>query len=115
MNIQRMHSNDRMSKINIHNNTIYLCGQTASADEWDISEQTKRCLDQIETLINEAGGSCDRLLTVTIYLKDMKDFAAMNNVWDAWVADKQKPARACVQAKMARDNILVEFSVIGAL
>jgi enamine deaminase RidA (YjgF/YER057c/UK114 family) len=115
MNIQRMQSTERMSKINIHNNTIYLCGQTAGADEWDITEQTKRCLTQIEDLIKEAGSDCDRLLSVTIYIKDMQDFAAMNAVWDAWVADKSKPARACVQAQMARENVLVEFSVIGAL
>jgi enamine deaminase RidA (YjgF/YER057c/UK114 family) len=44
----------------------------------------------------------------------MKDFAAMNAVWDAWVADSEKPARACVEARMARPEILVEFSVTAA-
>ncbi|WP_372738777.1 Rid family hydrolase, partial [Neptunomonas sp.] len=45
---------------------------------------------------------------------DMKDFAAMNKVWDAWIADKPKPARACVEAHMARPNILVELCVTAA-
>ncbi|RVU30706.1 MULTISPECIES: RidA family protein [Neptunomonas] len=114
MTIERMGSNDRMSKIVKHNNTIYLCGQTASADEWDTAEQTRRCLAQVEALLEEAGSNTDNLLSVTIYLRDMKDFAAMNAVWDAWVADKPKPARACVEAHMARPNVLVELSVIAA-
>ncbi len=45
----------------------------------------------------------------------MKDFAAMNEVWgDAWIADKPKPARACVEAHMARPNVLVELTVVAA-
>ncbi|WP_299663051.1 RidA family protein [uncultured Psychromonas sp.] len=114
MTIERIGSNDRMSKIVKHNNTIYLCGQTASADEWDIAEQTRRCLQQVEDLLLEAGSSTDNILSVTIYVRDMQDFAAMNQVWDAWVADKPKPARACVESHMARPNVLVELSVIAA-
>lgn len=44
----------------------------------------------------------------------MADFAAMNAVWDAWVPDGFAPARACVQAAMARDVLLVEISVVAA-
>ena len=114
MTIERIGSTDRMSKIVTHNNTVYLCGQTASADDWDTAEQTRRCLQQVEDLLKEAGSSTDKLLSVTIYIRDMKDFAAMNQVWDEWVADKPKPARACVEAHMARPNVLVELSVIAA-
>lgn len=114
MTIERIGSNDRMSKIVKHNNTIYLCGQTASADEWDIAEQTRRCLQQVEDLLLEAGSSTDNILSVIIYVRDMQDFAAMNKVWDAWIADKPKPARACVESHMARPNVLVELSVIAA-
>jgi len=51
---------------------------------------------------------------VTIYVRDMKDFAAMNEVWDAWVVDGYQPARACVEARMARPELLVEMSVVAA-
>lgn len=115
MTIERMGSTQRMSKIVKHNGTIYLCGQTA-ADEasWDITEQTKRCLAKIDDLLAQAGSERDKILSTTIYLRDMRDFAAMNAVWDAWVAEGEKPARACVEARMARQDILVEFSVIAA-
>tara|TARA_R110001583_G_scaffold112883_1_gene262982 strand:- start:429 stop:776 length:348 start_codon:yes stop_codon:yes gene_type:complete len=115
MTIKRIGSNDRMSKIVKHNGTVYLCGQTACDPAWDTAEQTQRCLDKVDGLLEEAGSHRDRILSVTIYIRDMKDFAAMNTVWDAWVAEGNKPARACVEARMARPDILVELSVVAAL
>jgi len=114
MTIERMGSTDRMSRIVKHNGTVYLCGQTAGDAAWDIKEQTQRCLDKVDDLLKEAGSERNKILSVTIYIRDMKDFAAMNDVWDAWVADGEKPARACVEARMARDVILVELSVTAA-
>ncbi|KEA63749.1 Translation initiation inhibitor [Marinobacterium lacunae] len=114
MTIERIHSTDRMSRIVTHNGTVYLCGQTAGQAEWDIAEQTRQCLGKIEALLSEANSSKEMILSVTIYIRDMKDFAAMNAIWDEWVSDLPKPARACVEARMARPEILVEMSVIAA-
>ena len=114
MSIEYIDSTERMSRIVKHNHTVYLCGQTACDPQWDITEQTQRCLVKVEELLEQAGSSKNQLLNVTIYVRDMKDFAAMNLVWDAWVANCQKPARACVEARMARPDLLVEFSVTAA-
>ena len=114
-NIERLQSTPRMSRIVRHNGTVYLCGQTACDDNHQtIEEQTQGCLDKVDALLAEAGSDRDHLLSVTIYIRDMKDFAAMNGVYDAWVAGVGKPARACVEARMARQDILVEFSVVAA-
>ncbi len=115
MTIEHIGSTDRMSKIVKHNNTVYLCGQTAGEAKWDITEQTKRCLGKVEQLLKEAGSDKNKILSTTIYISDMKYFTAMNNVWDAWIADSEKPARACVEARMARPEILIELSVIAAV
>lgn len=113
--ITRIQSTARMSRIVRHNGTVYLCGQTACDDDHqDIRSQTQGCLDKIDALLAEAGSDRDHLLSVTIYIRDMKDFTAMNEVYDAWIATAGKPARACVEARMARPEILVEFSVIAA-
>lgn len=114
MSIERINSTERMSSIVKHNATVYLCGQTAGDAEWDIAEQTRQCLAKVERLLADAGSNKESLLSVTIYLRDMKDFSAMNEVWDAWVAELPKLARACVEARMARPEILVEMSVIAA-
>lgn len=114
MSIIRKDSTPRMSRIVEHNQTIYLCGQTAKDANADIKEQTVTTLEKIDELLKLAGSDKKHILSVTIYVRDMKDFAAMNEVWDAWVEDGHQPARACVEARMARPELLVEMSVIAA-
>jgi enamine deaminase RidA (YjgF/YER057c/UK114 family) len=114
MSIERLETGQRMSRIVKHNGTIYLCGQVAADANKDISEQTQTMLDKVQTLLEQAGSDKEHILSATIYIRDMKDFAAMNAVWDAWVAQGHAPARACVEARMARPELLVEISVIAA-
>lgn len=112
--IERLEVGQRMSRIVKHNGTIYLCGQVAADANTDISEQTQTMLDKVETLLVQAGSNKESILSATVYIRDMKDFAAMNAVWDAWVPQGHAPARACVEARMARADLLVEISVIAA-
>ena len=114
MEIKRYEGTGRMSRVVVHGDTVYLCGQTCGEDV-DIKEQTKVVLEKIENLLNEYGSDKNHVLSVTIYLKDITLFQEMNEIWDAWVTEGNEPARACVEAKMARDSILVEMTVIAAL
>ena len=96
---------------------MYLCGQTAGGSAHanaDIPAQTQEVLSRIDTLLAEAGSHKSRLLTTTIYLKNMDDFAGMNAVWEAWLPPGQAPARATVQAHMASLGLLVEMTVVAA-
>ncbi|ANG64368.1 hypothetical protein A8C75_19060 [Marinobacterium aestuarii] len=115
MSLTRMETGQRMSRIVIHNDTVYLCGQVAADANADIREQTSTMLEKVDTLLAQAGSDREHLLSATLYIRDMKDFAAMNEVWDAWVPQGQAPARACVEARMARAELLVEISVVAAL
>lgn len=114
MPITRTDSTPRMSRIVEHNGTIYLCGQVGKDSTKGIKEQTETTLEKVEGLLEKAGSDKENILSVTIYIRDMKDFSAMNEVWDAWVAEGHQPARACVEARMARPELLVEMSVIAA-
>lgn len=114
MTIERLETKQRMSRIVKHNGTIYLCGQVCADATKGIEEQTQTMLDKVDELLIKAGSSREHMLSATIYLKTMDDFAQMNAVWDAWVPEGYAPARACVQAPMARDVLLVEISVIAA-
>jgi len=105
----------RMSKIVTHNGTVYLCGQVAKDASEDISRQTTTMLEKVDDLLEQAGSDRKHILSATIYIKDMQYFAAMNEVWDDWVIEGHSPARACVQAAMARPELLVEISVIAVL
>lgn len=115
--IQRQHIKQRMSRTVIHNGTLYLCGQVCkdTTKEVSIREQTETMLEKVDELLIEAGSDREHMLSATVYIRDMKDFATMNEVWDAWVPDGHAPARACVEARMARPELLVEISVIAAV
>ncbi|UYM17391.1 RidA family protein [Endozoicomonas euniceicola] len=114
MTIERMEIKQRMSRIVKHNGTIYLCGQVAADASAGIKEQTQTMLDKVDTLLEQAGSDREHILSATLYIKDMALFAEMNEVWDAWVPEGHAPARACVQASMAREELLVEVSVVAA-
>lgn len=115
MAINRMETQKRMSRIVIHNDTVYLCGQVAADADKDIKEQTRTMLDKVEDLLEKSGSDKEHMLSATIYIKTMDLFAQMNEVWDNWVPEGHAPARACVEASMARQELLVEISVIAAV
>ncbi|WP_299883050.1 RidA family protein [uncultured Sulfitobacter sp.] len=111
--IERMHTGARMSKIVKHNGTVYLCGQVGEGAT--VAEQTADCLARVDALLVDAGSSREHMLQAVIWLADMADFAEMNAVWDAWVPDGHAPARACGEAKLARDVLKVEVIVTAAV
>jgi enamine deaminase RidA (YjgF/YER057c/UK114 family) len=111
--ITRHHTATRMSQIIEHGDTIYLAGQVGTAGA-PVARQTQDCLDKIDALLAEVGSDKTRILQTTIWLADMKDFAEMNAVWDAWVPEGHAPARACGEAKLATPEYLVEFLVVAA-
>mgnify|MGYP006283331571 FL=1 len=112
MSIKRFEGTGRMSRVVEHNETLYLCGQTSSKP--DIKSQTKEVLEKIEDLLEKYGSDKHNILSVKVYLKDIEMFDEMNKVWDSWVEEGHEPARACVEAKLARKHLLVEMSVIAA-
>ena len=114
MSIQRLHVAKRYSEVVIHNGTIYLAGQLADDFGGDIREQTRQTLANIDKMLAEGGSDKSKILSLTIFLKDMADYAAMNAVWDAWVAEGAAPGRACVEAKLYDPRVLVEMMVVAA-
>jgi len=114
MSITRHHGNQRMSQIVIHGDTIYLAGQVAADASADITVQTQQVLQKVDDLLAEAGSDNSKVLSAQIWIASMGHFAAMNAVWDAWVPDGHAPARACIEARLASPDLLVEVGVIAA-
>ena len=116
MDNTRTHVGPRMSQAVIHNDTVYLAGQVATdlSTAPDVAGQTRQILARIDELLAEAGSDKSKALMATIWLSDISTFDEMNGVWDAWVADGATPARACVEAKLARPDLLVEIRVVAA-
>ena len=77
--------------------------------------QTARALDNLSALLARHGSRMAQVAAVTVYLKNQADFAAMNEVWDDWVAPGDAPPRATVQAILARPEWKIEVVVTAAL
>ena len=114
MSITRHHGNQRMSQIVIHGDTIYLAGQVAADASADITVQTQQVLQKVDDLLAEAGSDNSKILSAQIWIVSMGHFAAMNAVWDAWVPDGCAPARACIEARLASPDLLVEVGIVAA-
>jgi len=115
MTIQRMNVGKRLSEIVIHGNTVYLAGEVPDDGTLDITGQTEQVLAKIEKLLKQVGSDKTKLLSAQIFLPDMKDFAAMNAVWEKWVVPGQTPARATIEAKLANPAYKVEIMCVAAL
>ena len=77
----------------------------------DAVAQTRHILDQIDALLAEAGTSKAKLISASIWLRDIAHFNQMNEVWDQWVDKDNLPVRATVEARLATPELLVEIQV----
>lgn len=89
-------------------------GRLAKTPAGDVTGQTRAILAEIDRLLGKCGSSKNKILSATIYLADMKTFAAMNQAWDAWGPAGHTSARATVEAKLAGPEYLVEIAVVAA-
>ncbi|MBA4011568.1 MAG: hypothetical protein C0481_06850 [Phenylobacterium sp.] len=113
MAIERIEAGPRMSQAVVHGDTVYLAGQVGAPGE-SVTAQTQAVLAQIEKLLAQTGSEKSKILTATIWLADMADFAEMNAVWDKWVDGKDAPARATGEAKLATPDYKVEIIIVAA-
>ncbi len=115
MTIKRIQTNNRMSKIVIHNNVAHLSGLVGDELYASTKDQTKQILAQIDNYLAQAGSNKSKLLTAQIWLDDIRKFDEMNTVWDAWLSPGNAPTRACVESKMANPGYYVEILVTAAV
>lgn len=112
MTIERFDMGPRMSQIVVHADTIHLSGQVGYGD--GVAAQTESMLASVDELLAKVGSSKSKILSATIWLATMDDFAAMNGIWDAWIDPENPPTRACGEARLATDEFLVEVIITAA-
>ncbi len=80
----------------------------------DIAAQTDRVLKNLAAVLSSAGSSVDKVLRCTVFLKNMGDFAAMNEVYGRYFT-KNPPARSTVEVARLPKDVLVEIDVIATV
>ncbi|WP_151710624.1 RidA family protein [Acinetobacter brisouii] len=112
MAVERLHVSSRFCEVAISGNLVHLAGQLADDTSQDIRSQTQQTLANIDRFLADAGTDKTQILSVIIFLKNIEqDYAAMNEVWDAWVLQGHAPARTCVESKLYAPEVLVEMTV----
>ena len=91
---------------------IPLIPETGELVSDDIKKATARSLDNIKAILEEAGSSLDKVLKVNIFLDDVNDFAAVNEVYAEYFSE-HKPARSCVEVANLPKNGLLEIEAIA--
>jgi enamine deaminase RidA (YjgF/YER057c/UK114 family) len=104
-----------MSQAVIHGGMIYTAGVVARDPNTDVQGQTGQILDTIDQYLQSNGSDKTKILSATIWLADMNEFADMNAIWDMWVAKGNPPVRACVEAKLATPHYKVEIQVTAVI
>lgn len=104
----------RYSEAAVFNGVVFLAGMVPERGDTDIRGQTEDVLAQVAQRLTEAGSDISRILRAEIYLTDIRDIAAMNEVWDAWVVPGCAPPRATVQAALADPGWRIEIVVTAA-
>ncbi|RDB24142.1 hypothetical protein Hypma_008808 [Hypsizygus marmoreus] len=97
---------------------IFVSGQTpvdkeGVVIEGGIQEHTAQCLSNIGNVLEAAGSSWEKVVKITVYLKDMSNFEAMNQVYEELVPTP-KPARTCIQAGKLPNDVDVEIEAIAS-
>lgn len=99
-------------------NWVFASGQipidpaTGTVIEGDIAAQTDRVLQNLAAVLQAAGSSLRRVVKTTVYLANMADFAAMNEVYAHYFAD-HRPARSTVEAGALPRNVAVEIDAVA--
>jgi 2-iminobutanoate/2-iminopropanoate deaminase len=100
------------------NGWVFLSGQipldpaTGQMVDGDIAAQTQRVIENLEAVLEAAGSSLERVVKTTVYLKDMGEFARMNEVYGRYFST-QPPARATVEAARLPRDVRVEIDCIA--
>lgn len=115
MSIERIGVAARYSDAVMCGTMVFLSGHVPETSKGqDIGAQTRDVLTQIDETLRDCGTDKTKILSATIYLADMKNFAGMNAVWDTWVAQGHTPARATVEAKLASPDYGIEIVMVAA-
>ena len=116
MEIRRIHSGKRISRVVVHNGIAYLAGILALEKRGStVAEQTRDILAMIDRLLAQAGTDKTKLLTANIFMADIRDAEEMNEVWEAWLPDGCAPARTTVEGRATSREHAVKIAVTAAI
>jgi len=125
MSVERITAPDTASLPNVLSHAskvpglIFLSGQTPVDKDGrlvpgGIQEHTAQCIENLGKVLRAAGSTWEKVVKVNVYLKNMDDFGAMNEIYEK-LLPTPKPARTCIQAAKLPNDVDVEIEAIAAV
>lgn len=112
--IERYDIDARFSNAAKFQSFVFISGQVGLGST--IEEQTMSALSEVDSALIKAGTDKSRILEATIWLSNIsRDYNSMNKIYDLWIPAGKPPCRACIEAKLASPEYLIEVRVIAAL
>jgi 2-iminobutanoate/2-iminopropanoate deaminase len=81
----------------------------------DVAKQTQQVMANLEAILKAAGADWDKVVKTTVFLTDLQNFAAMNQVYAKYFKEENAPARACVEVSRLPKDVLVEIECIAVI
>lgn len=101
------------SHFKIANGLIFTSGQIPDDNTADIKTQAEQAINNLMSVLKEAGSDLEHTIKTTCYLKSMDDFVAFNEVYAKYFTNK--PARSCIQAAKLPKDVMVEIDAIAEI
>ena len=111
MTITRHEESKVFAKVVEANGFVFTSGIVADDSSLDIKGQTRQTLAEIDRLLALAGTDKSKIVSTMIWVTDIRNRDAMNEVWFEWTGGQNMPVRACVEARLASPELLVEIQV----
>lgn len=93
---------------------IPIIPETGELETGDIKAQATQAIKNLVTLLEEAGAGADTVIKTTVFIKDMNDFAAINEVYATFFTENF-PARSCVEVARLPKNVKIEIEAVALL
>lgn len=106
------------AQANIYGNLVFTSGQvplvpeTGAVVEGGIEEQTKQVFANLKAILEEAGSGLDKMIKTTCFLKDMNDFATVNEIYGSYF-EGEFPSRSAIEVARLPKDVLIEIEVIA--
>lgn len=107
--IRRTGNREILHQIVEHNGVLHVGGIVADDPSLDMASQTTQVLEKLARLLDENGSGIDRLLSVLIFITDMRLKPEMNRVWKAFFRQEELPSRATLGITAIEEGVLIEI------
>lgn len=114
MDIKRINPSPRWSDATVYNGMAHFV-EIADDSSQDLPGQIEQVFSQAEKSLKMVGSDKSRILSVTIYITDLKHLAMFNLAWEAWLPSGCAPSRACLKVELVQPELLLEICFVAAV